>query len=111
MPTRITEQDGSHSPPVGTFNGRVIRPTAPCQDELDDTWVVRHPNMSDTSDAKPKIATWHPTRNRCFWCAYDHDYGLSPGDLMNYVHTFGYMGHKNNMKHELPLGFKGFVCE
>lgn len=106
MHIRIAEANGAPSPPVGSFKGRTIKPNAACPNDLHDTWVAPHP---DASVANSKFATWHPTWDPCFWCAYDHDHGSSPKHLMNYVPTFGYTAQKNNLEREPHPGFKGFV--
>lgn len=109
MHIRIAEANGRPSPEVGKFQGRFVRPNAKCPSALHHAWVAHHQDRSDRTISGVKFATWHPTWDPCFWCAYDHDHGSSPKHLMNYEPTFGYTARKHNFEKESHEGFKGFV--
>lgn len=109
MHIRVAEANGRPSPSVGKFMGRFVKPNAECPSDLHSTWAVRHQDRSDSTISGIKFATWHPTWDPCFWCAYNHDHGSSSKYLMNYEPTFGYTARKNNFQNESHEGFKGFV--
>lgn len=106
---RISEWNGQASPSVGKFRGLSITPNKPCPQALHDMWKISHPDSSDKQTKNRNFATWHPTWDPCFWCAYNHDHGSSPFHLMNYRPIFGYTALKNGDEYEPNEGFKGFV--
>ena len=106
---RLAERDGSPSPPVGTFNGDAVEPNTQCPDALHDAWAVADAGPTDPSTVGMRFASWHPTWDPCFRCAYDHEHGSSPEHLMGYVPKYTYTSFKNGAEDESDAGFKGFV--
>lgn len=106
---RVSEQDGSQSPPTGMFGGKEIPPNTQCPDELHDAWAVADANTRDPDTTGQLFSSWHPAWDPCFRCAYDHEHGSSPQHLMGYVPRYTYTAFKNGRQKEEDSGFKGFV--
>lgn len=63
----IAEGNGKPSPPVGTLNGREIRPNTKCPDALHDTWKVPDDKRNDPDTRGKMFSSWHPQWDPCFW--------------------------------------------
>lgn len=114
--------EGTYHVMVGERNGRPVRaPRLPsgrtanagrrCPRELHDSWKAPASDRRDPQMRGRRFRISHPLWDPCFWCAFDHEHGSMPKQIMGYEPLFGYVALKNKREGESHNGFKNMVLD